>query len=212
MIESLNDSSNQRDEAQKDKLSPTNSEEDLDADNLLLLCFYVIFIGLLMTFDFGMDMERKDQKVEQKNKEKERKLVERGRKKLREKGREKSWERKRKRNENSALFFGTVLLHFEGGKESFLLQFLEEEKAEIFELEILEVLLPLKGAEKLELFAANLCRKIGQHCAANLKEKKKLGVANFLRKRELKVLPPEEEENDPRKRGSHGGEERKTWW
>ncbi|XP_017970175.1 PREDICTED: uncharacterized protein LOC108660574 isoform X2 [Theobroma cacao] len=80
-----------------------------------------------------------------------------------------------KRNENSALFFGTVLLHFEGGKESFLLQFLEEEKAEIFELEILEVLLPLKGSkvlpicgEKLELFAANLCRKIGAICAEKL--------------------------------------------
>ncbi|EOY21483.1 Uncharacterized protein TCM_013070 [Theobroma cacao] len=67
-------------------------------------------------------------------------------------------------------------------------------------------------AEKLELFAANLCRKIGQHCATNLREKKQLGAAKFLRKRELKVLPPEEEENDPRKRGSHGGEERKTWW
>ncbi|XP_017970174.1 PREDICTED: uncharacterized protein LOC108660574 isoform X1 [Theobroma cacao] len=67
-------------------------------------------------------------------------------------------------------------------------------------------------AEKLELFAANFCKKIGQHCAANLREKKQLGAAKFLRKRELKVLPPEEEENDPRKRGSHGGEERKTWW
>ncbi|EOY13517.1 Uncharacterized protein TCM_032121 isoform 1 [Theobroma cacao] len=66
-------------------------------------------------------------------------------------------------------------------------------------------------AEKLELFAANLCRKIGKHCAANLREKKQLGAAKFLRKREMKVLPPEEEENDPRKRGSHSGEERKTW-
>ncbi|EOY18998.1 Uncharacterized protein TCM_043574 [Theobroma cacao] len=162
-----------------------------------------------------------------------------------------------------------VLLHFAKGKIEFLLQFWRKKKAENFELEILEVLLPLKGskvlpicaeklklfvanlcrkfravcaeklelfaaknwsclcrkigvvccrkiravyAEKLELFAANLCKKIGQHCAANLREKKQLGATKFLRKRELKVLPPEEEENDPRKRGSHGGEERKTWW
>ncbi|XP_017972513.1 PREDICTED: uncharacterized protein LOC108661135 [Theobroma cacao] len=131
-------------------------------------------------------------------------------------------------------------------KKSFCCNFERKKKAKNFELEILEVLLPLKGskvlpicveklklfvanlcrkigavccrkigavcAEKLELFAANLCRKIGQHCAANLREKKQLGVAKFLRKRELKVLPPKEEENDPRKRGSHGGEERKTWW
>ncbi|EOY13518.1 Uncharacterized protein TCM_032121 isoform 2, partial [Theobroma cacao] len=134
----------------------------------------------------------------------------------------------------------TVLLHFEGGKESFLLQFLEKEKAENFEklcefvAENFGGFAVIKGqqsaanlcrkiganccqfvqkncAEKLELFAANLCRKIGKHCAANLREKKQLGAAKFLRKREMKVLPPEEEENDPRKRGSHSGEERKTW-
>ncbi|EOY22040.1 Uncharacterized protein TCM_014225 [Theobroma cacao] len=68
-----------------------------------------------------------------------------------------------------------VLLHFEEGKREFLLQFWRKKKAENFELEILKVLLPLKGskvlpicAEKLELFAANLCRKIGAVCAKKL--------------------------------------------
>ncbi|EOX99712.1 Uncharacterized protein TCM_008509 [Theobroma cacao] len=62
-----------------------------------------------------------------------------------------------------------VLLHFEEGKSEFLLQFWRKKKAKNFELKILEVLLPLKGskvlpicAKKLELFAANLCRKIVQ--------------------------------------------------
>ncbi|XP_017970176.1 PREDICTED: uncharacterized protein LOC108660575 [Theobroma cacao] len=73
-----------------------------------------------------------------------------------------------KRIENFALFFGIVLLHFEGGKESFLLQFLEEEKAEIFELEILEVLLPLKGSKVLPICAKKLCRKIGAVCAEKI--------------------------------------------
>ncbi|EOY21533.1 Uncharacterized protein TCM_013274 [Theobroma cacao] len=40
----------------------------------------------------------------------------------------------KKRNKKFYSFLGTVLLHFEEGKESFLLQFLEEEKAKNFEV------------------------------------------------------------------------------
>ncbi|XP_017979570.1 PREDICTED: uncharacterized protein LOC108662675 [Theobroma cacao] len=124
-----------------------------------------------------------------------------------------------RRSEKFCSFLGTVLLHFEGGKESFLLQFLEEEKAENFEKNW-SCLLPF-CAEKLELFAGSLCRKIGQLCAAKIEkfccwklswksadfraengskkgEKMRLLVTGFERKGR--------EEATVVKRGRHGGE------